>query len=117
MVVAPDVLSQLRRGVLEYCVLGLLAGEDLYGFDLVKRLGSMEGLVTGEGTLYPLLSRLQRDGRLSSSWRESTSGGPPRKYYAITTRGRRALAEFTAEWSRFSHTVGAILEQSQKETP
>jgi PadR family transcriptional regulator, regulatory protein PadR len=117
VVVGPDVLSQLRRGVLEYCVLALLDGQELYGFDLVKRLGSMDGMVTGEGTLYPLLSRLQRDGRLSSSWRESSSGGPPRKYYAITTRGRQALAEFTQEWSRFSHTVDTILKPSRGEKP
>jgi PadR family transcriptional regulator PadR len=110
VVVAPDVLSQLRRGALEYCVLGLLAGQELYGFDLVKRLGAMDGMVTGEGTVYPLLSRLQRDGRVSSSWRESSSGGPPRKYYTITERGLRALAEFTTEWARFSHTVDTILK-------
>jgi PadR family transcriptional regulator, regulatory protein PadR len=115
VVVAPDALSQLRRGVLEYCVLALLARQDRYGFDLVKRLGSMDGMVTGEGTLYPLLSRLQRDGRLSSTWQESTSGGPPRKYYSITMRGRRALTEFTAEWSRFSRTVSGILEPSRGE--
>ena len=116
MVVGPDVLSQLRRGALEYCVLGLLASQDMYGFDLVKRLGALDGMVTGEGTVYPLLSRLQRDGRLSSSWQESTSGGPPRKYYAITARGRHALGEFTSEWRRFSRTVDTILEQSRGET-
>ena len=113
MVVAPDVLSQLRRGALEYCVLGLLSGQEMYGFDLVKRLGALEGMVTGEGTLYPLLSRLQRDGRVTSSWRESSSGGPPRKYYAISTRGQHALAEFTTEWSRFSRTVDSILKGSE----
>jgi PadR family transcriptional regulator PadR len=115
VVVAPDVLSQLRRGALEYCVLGLLSGQELYGFDLVKRLGAMEGMVTGEGTVYPLLSRLQRDGRVSSSWRESSSGGPPRKYYTITARGQRALAEFTTEWSRFSRTVDRILKGTRGE--
>ena len=61
----------------------------------------MDGMVTGEGTLYPLLSRLQKDGRVASTWRESDSGGPPRKYYAITAKGRRALYDFTEEWSRF----------------
>ena len=94
-------------------MLGLLSGQELYGFDLVKRLGAMEGMVTGEGTLYPLLSRLQRDGRVTSSWRESSSGGPPRKYYAISTRGQHALAEFTTEWSRFSRTVDSILKGSE----
>lgn len=109
MVVASDVLSQLRRGALEYCVLGLLAEEPRYGFDLVRSLGALDGMVTGEGTLYPLLSRLQRDGRVASSWRDSDTGGPPRKYYSVTAKGRRALGEFTAEWSRFRDTVDLIL--------
>jgi len=109
MVVAADVLSQLRRGTLEYCVLGLLAEEERYGFDLVRALGAMDGMVTGEGTLYPLLSRLQKDGRVASTWRESDSGGPPRKYYSLTPKGRRALSEFTAEWRRFRTTVDEIL--------
>jgi PadR family transcriptional regulator PadR len=104
-----DVLSQLRRGALEYCVLGLLAHEERYGFDLVRSLGAMDGMVTGEGTVYPLLSRLQKDGRVASTWRASDSGGPPRKYYAITAKGHRALGDFTAEWGRFRDTVDHIL--------
>jgi PadR family transcriptional regulator PadR len=107
--VAADVLSQLRRGALEYCVLGLLEREERYGFELVRNLGAIDGMVTGEGTLYPLLSRLQKDGRLASTWRESDTGGPPRKYYAITAKGRRALDEFTTEWTRFRDTVDTIL--------
>jgi PadR family transcriptional regulator PadR len=109
MVVAADVLSQLRRGALEYCVLGLLSDEERYGFDLVRSLGAMDGMVTGEGTLYPLLSRLQKDGRVASTWRDSDAGGPPRKYYAITAKGRRALDDFTTEWGRFRDTVDNIL--------
>ena len=109
MVVTADVLSQLRRGALEYCVLGLLAREERYGFDLVRSLGAMDGMVTGEGTVYPLLSRLQKDGRVASTWRDSDSGGPPRKYYAITEKGHRALGDFTTEWGRFRDTVDHIL--------
>jgi PadR family transcriptional regulator PadR len=109
VVVTADVLSQLRRGALEYCVLGLLADEERYGFDLVRSLGAMDGMVTGEGTVYPLLSRLQKDGRVGSTWRDSDSGGPPRKYYAITDKGHRALVEFTTEWGRFRDTVDHIL--------
>jgi PadR family transcriptional regulator PadR len=109
VVVTADVLSQLRRGALEYCVLGLLAHEERYGFDLVRSLGAMDGMVTGEGTVYPLLSRLQKDGRVARTWRDSDSGGPPRKYYAITAKGHRALGDFTAEWGRFRDTVDHIL--------
>lgn len=110
MVPQPDVLSQLRRGVIEYCVLALLVEEERYGFDLVRTLGSIDGMVTGEGTLYPLLSRLKRAGHVATTWRESDAG-PPRKYYAITAEGRRALAEFTAEWRRFRDAADAILSQ------
>ncbi len=90
-------------------MLALLAEEPRYGFDLVRELGAMDGMVTGEGTLYPLLSRLQKDGRLTSSWRDSDTGGPPRKYYGVTAKGRRALDDFVAEWGRFRDTVDHLL--------
>lgn len=101
-------LSQLRRGVIEYCVLSLLAREELYGFDLVRRLAAVDGMVTSEGTIYPLLSRLRREGWVSTTWAESESG-PPRRYYAITESGQRALAEFTADWHRFRDAVDLLL--------
>jgi len=66
-------------------------------------------MVTGEGTLYPLLSRLQKDGRVASTWRDSDAGGPPRKYYAITAAGRHPLHDFTEEWSRSRDNVDRIL--------
>ncbi|HEU4541886.1 MAG TPA: PadR family transcriptional regulator [Jiangellaceae bacterium] len=105
---ARNPLSQLRRGVLEYCVLSLLVDESRYGFDLVRRLGDVDGMVTSEGTIYPLLSRLRREGWVSTTWAESESG-PPRRYYAITPTGRRALDAFTAEWRRFRDAVDQLL--------
>ena len=108
MALAADVLSQLRRGALEYCVLALLADQERYGFDIVRTLGAIDGMVTGEGTLYPLLSRLKRDGYVTTRWRESDAG-PPRKYYAITDDGRRALAGFSAQWRLFRDAVDDIL--------
>lgn len=101
-------LSQLRRGVLEYCVLSLLVGEDRYGFDLVRRLGEVDGMVTSEGTIYPLLSRLRREGWVTTRWAESETG-PPRRYYGITPAGRRALAAFADEWRRFRDAVDQLL--------
>jgi PadR family transcriptional regulator PadR len=109
-VVPTELLSQLRRGALEYCVLALLATEERYGFDIVRTLGSIDGMVTGEGTLYPLLSRLKKEGHVTTTWRDSDAG-PPRKYYAITNGGRRALTTFTAEWWRFRDAVDAILSK------
>lgn len=101
-------ISQLRRGVLEYCVLSLLADEPVYGFDLVRRLGAVDGMVTSEGTIYPLLSRLRREGWVTTTWAESETG-PPRRYYSITPDGGQALATFTDEWHRFRDAVDRIL--------
>jgi PadR family transcriptional regulator, regulatory protein PadR len=108
MVASSELLSQLRRGALEYCVLALLAETERYGFDLVRTLSAVDGMVTGEGTLYPLLSRLKKDGRVTTTWRDSESG-PPRKYYAITPDGRRALDDFSNEWRRFRDAVDHLL--------
>ena len=105
---ARQPLSQLRRGVLEYCVLSLLDEEPLYGFDLVRRLAENEVMVTSEGTIYPLLSRLRREGWVTPTWAESDAG-PPRRYYAVTPDGRRALAAFAGEWARFRDAVDALL--------
>jgi PadR family transcriptional regulator, regulatory protein PadR len=101
-------LSQLRRGVLEHLVLSLLDDEPLYGFDLVRRLSEVDGMVTSEGTIYPLLSRLRREGRVTTTWAESEAG-PPRRYYALTPEGRASLARFAAEWRRFRDAVDALL--------
>lgn len=101
-------LSQLRRGVVEYCVLSLLVDEPVYGFDLVRRLGEVGGMVISEGTIYPLLSRLRREGRVSTTWAESESG-PPRRYYSLTPDGRAALAAFASEWRRFRDAVDSLL--------
>ena len=79
-------LSQLRRGVLEYCVLALLRDGERYAFELVRDLSDTEGLVTSEGTLYPLLGRLRREELVQTTWRESSSG-PPRRYYSLTRQG------------------------------
>ena len=110
---AQQPLSQLRRGVLEYCVLSLLADEQLYGFDLVRRLSSVDGMVTGEGTIYPLLSRLRREGRVTTTWSESASG-PPRRYYSLTANGQSALSTFTADWRRFRDAVDSLLPQESQ---
>lgn len=102
------VLSQLRRGVLEYCVLAALRDRERYGFELVKALAAADGLLTSEGTIYPLLARLRRDGSVETNWRESTAG-PPRRYYTLTSDGRAALAQFIREWARFRDAVDDLI--------
>src|SRR5437867_3393487 len=110
MVVAQDaLLAQMRRGTLQYCVLALLASDERYGFDLVRGLSEIEGMVTSEGTIYPLLSRLRRDGLVETTWRESQAG-PPRRYYRLTETGRGALDAFRVEWDRFRDAVDHFIE-------
>ena len=104
------LLAQMRKGTLQYCVLALLADEERYGFDLVRSLAETDGMVTSEGTIYPLLSRLRRDGLVETTWRESTSG-PPRRYYKLTAAGRAALAAFKDEWGRFRNAVDHFVER------
>ncbi len=103
------LVAQMRRGSLEYCVLALLATRERYGFELVQDLAQVDGMVTTEGTIYPLLTRLRKDGAVETFWRESSSG-PPRRYYRITRLGRDALAGFRSEWKRFRSAVDQLLE-------
>ena len=103
----------MRRGTLQYCVLSLLADEERYGFDLVRGLAELDGMVTSEGTIYPLLSRLRRDGLVESNWQESPSG-PPRRYYRLTTAGRAALDAFRLEWRRFRDAVDHFVERTDE---
>lgn len=107
--IGESVISQLRRGVLEFCVLALLRDEERYGFEIARALSAADGLVTTEGTLYPLLGRLRKEGVVETTWRESPSG-PPRRYYRLTPTGRSLLTAFTAEWVRFRDSVSTLLE-------
>jgi PadR family transcriptional regulator PadR len=107
------LLAQMRRGTLQYCVLALLAEEERYGFDLVRALAQADGMVTSEGTIYPLLSRLRRDGLVESTWQESPSG-PPRRYYRLTESGRAALEGFKREWDRFRDAVDHFVERKAR---
>lgn len=101
-------LTELRRGVLEHCVLAVVRDEESYAFEIVRELGSAGDLVTSEGTIYPLLSRLRRDRLVTTTWRESDAG-PPRRYYRITDDGRRALDAFARDWSRFRDAVDSLI--------
>src|SRR5438552_16555517 len=102
----------MRRGALEYCVMALVMKTPRYAFELIEALGKT-GLLTTEGTLYPLLSRLRRDGLVKTEWRESADG-PPRRYFELTAEGRRALNGFKSEWTSFRGAVYALLQEAQK---
>ncbi len=110
---ARNPLTELRRGVLEHCVLAVVREEESYAFDIVRVLSDAGDLVTSEGTIYPLLSRLRRDRLVTTTWRESDAG-PPRRYYRITDEGRRALDAFIGEWARFRDAVDALLRARER---
>jgi PadR family transcriptional regulator PadR len=108
------LLTQMRRGAIEYCVLSLLQKEDRYGFELTRSLAAADGLVTSEGTIYPLLARLRQEGLVKTTWRESQQG-PPRRYYRLTKDGQAALDAFIVQWRRFRDTVDDLLEGGKHE--
>lgn len=102
-----NALIQIKKGALEFCVLAVIAREERYGYEIVKILNS-HGLATPEGTIYPLLARLKKEGLVTASWREREQGNP-RKYYRVTGTGVTALEEFKESWSEFTETVNSVL--------
>lgn len=97
---------QMRKGILEYCILSIIAHGETYASDIIDELKKAKLLVV-EGTLYPLLTRLKNNGLLSYQWLESTSG-PPRKYYQLTTEGKQVLAELEKTWNELVFAVDAV---------
>lgn len=98
--------SQMRKGMLEYCILLLLKRQAAYASDIIQQLKEADLLVV-EGTLYPLLTRLKKDGLLAYEWQESTQG-PPRKYYCLTDSGKQFLDELDKAWGEISNTVNYL---------
>lgn len=101
-------LTELRRGVLGPCVLALLVERPRFGLELVRDLAEADGLLTSEGTVYPLLNRLRDAGLVTSEWHDE-EGERARRYYMITDDGEQYLKSFREEWSRFTGIVGSVL--------
>ena len=103
----PEAIEiQLKKGVLDLCVLALLSQHDSYAYEIASRLADDIGM--GEGTIYPLMRRLQQDGLVETYLEESPSG-PPRKYYRLTEAGRKSLASQKAAWASFAAAVESIV--------
>jgi len=98
---------QFKKGVLEICVLSVLAKKDCYGYELVQEISKRIDI--SEGTIYPLLHRLKDEGLVTTFLQES-AGGPPRKYYRLTENGRKEEHEKKEEWLQFAASVNALLE-------
>ena len=111
----PETIEiQLKKGVLGLCVLALLARADSYAYEIASRLS--DAIDMGEGTIYPLMRRMQSDGLVETYLVESSSG-PSRKYYRLSPAGRDALAAQSAEWTHFTQAVDAIVANDAPLTP
>lgn len=104
--------AQMRKGVLEFCILSILSDGEHYPTEIIERMKNSQLLIV-EGTLYPLLTRLKNDGLLSYRWVESQSG-PPRKYFTLTSEGKSFLTELIESWAELTTAVNNIIQQSQK---
>lgn len=101
-----NVRAQMRKGVLEYCILCILNQKEAYASSILEELKAV-GMIVVEGTLYPLLIRQKNQGLLSYRWEESTQG-PPRKYYVITEKGRAQLSEMDAAWAEMVQSIETL---------
>ena len=104
--------AQMRKGVLEYCILLVISEKPLYASNIIESLKDAKMIVV-EGTLYPLLTRLKNDGLLTYKWEESTQG-PPRKYYELTDRGREFLIGLESSWAELVEAVETVKINNKK---
>ena len=101
-----DRFAAIRKGLLEYLILRIVSADKVYVADIVQRLSGTE-FATQEGTLYPLLSKIRRDGLVDYEWQESDSG-PPRKYYRLTAKGKSQLTELNEYWKDINATINQL---------
>ena len=101
-----EKFAAIRKGLLEFAILRIVAAETVYAADIRERLATTD-FATQDGTLYPLLSRMRREGLLDYEWQESDAG-PPRKYYRLTPRGRAQLAELSGYWKRLNAMLAEL---------
>ena len=106
-----NIKSQMRKGVLEYCVLSILNNNDAYASSLISELKAAKMIVV-EGTLYPLLTRQKNQGLLNYRWEESLQG-PPRKYYSLTDKGKELLTEMDTAWEDVVETIAFLRNKKQ----
>ena len=105
-----DWRSQIKRGTLEFSILLMISQGPCYGYEIISRLERRPILAAKESTVYPLLRRLLGEGYLTSCWHEGSQGLPPRKYYAVTERGRAYLEAMSGEWESLLAAIDEIRE-------
>jgi PadR family transcriptional regulator PadR len=106
--------TQLLRGVLDLCLLAVVDDGPAYGYEMTKRLRARGLSIVGDGSVYPLLGRLERDG-LVETYRAASNGGPPRKYYRTSPDGRRMLADGVSEWRATRDAIDTVLNPVESE--
>jgi len=106
--IVENTQTQMRKGILEYCILSIISRGEIYASDIISELTKAR-LIVVEGTIYPLLTRLKNNGLLIYNWQESTSG-PPRKYYILSPAGLEVLKRLDTTWSELSYAVEVSLE-------
>jgi PadR family transcriptional regulator PadR len=99
--------TQLRKGLLELCILNIVGRQRVYGYDIARQLRDLDALVVSEGTVYPILSRLKRDGLVRATLEQSPEG-PARKYYELTRRGEQLLADMNGYWDGLTRGIAGL---------
>lgn len=103
-----NIRSQMRKGILEYCILSIISRDEAYTSDILEAMKQANLLIV-EGTLYPILSRMKNNGILAYRWQESKDG-PPRKYFSLTEEGKQLLAQLDEEWASISQSINLITQ-------
>jgi PadR family transcriptional regulator PadR len=103
--------TQLRRGVIELCMLAIIERAPSYGYQIVTEMSAAPQLASGEGTIYPILRRLKHDGLVETFWKESDAG-PPRQYYQLTPKGRTSLLAMRGEWGALVQAMDGYLQRN-----
>ena len=106
-------IKQLRKGILELAILGCLYHESHYGYSLVKTLSGEGDITLTEGTIYPILSRLAKEGLIRSEWIESQQG-PPRKYYSVTAGGKKTFEVLNGEFKKLAELIVDVKKEPEK---
>lgn len=109
-----NIKAQIRKGILEFAILVIIEGKEVYASDILKKLQNTE-LIVVEGTLYPLLSRLKRNELVEYAWKESKSG-PPRKYYKLTKKGEEALESLKTSWKSLYKSINSLTTQKNEKS-
>ncbi|UTE78585.1 PadR family transcriptional regulator [Rossellomorea sp. KS-H15a] len=103
--------SQLLKGILEGCLLSIISKSEVYGYEMMEKLAANGFKMVKEGSIYPLLLRMKKEGLVTACQKEMPSGGPKRKYYYITPKGKEELEDFKLRWREVSESVNQLLEE------